>query len=246
MTRRKVRQNRLSAVCAFLLAAAAMVFGALSAQFCCAKEAPASAIQVKEESLHYLQDLRNQNIGRLKEINETLARKVEEAQTDSFEKEIGTLKAEQREHMLRQEFLDRLILQFDRKFNGNDLRGFLENTLKEMAKIDAISAADTGLWKFLRYASEAIAREPETREKVLPFLEGYMKQSVSNPVRPQDYLSSRNYTNGSKSETGSPLSRDTVGAIADQRTRQESKEEKTKQKTGNSKASAFTEQLKSL
>ncbi|NJM10278.1 MAG: hypothetical protein HC883_05305 [Bdellovibrionaceae bacterium] len=44
-----------------------------------------------------------------------------------------------------------------------------------------------------------------------------MNRSVANPIRPEDYLNSRNYTNGSKSESGKPLSRDEVGAVADRR-----------------------------
>jgi hypothetical protein len=89
-----------------------------------------------------------------------------------------------------------------------------------MAKVDAVSStADSGLWKFMRYAADAVRRLPEQKENILPFLEGYMSRSVSHPIRPEDYLSSRNYTNGAESESGSPLSREDVGAIADRRIR---------------------------
>jgi hypothetical protein len=179
-----------------------------------------SAVEIKSDSLRYLQDLRVENVKRLHEIDQTLSKKIEDAGSPDLEKEVGVLKADQREHLMRQEFLDRLIFQIDTKFGGGDLRVFLERALTEMAKVDAVSAtADSGLWKFMRYAADAVRRLPEQKENILPFLEGYMSRSVSHPIRPEDYLSSRNYTNGAESESGSPLNREDVGAIADRRIR---------------------------
>lgn len=174
--------------------------------------------EVKTETLRYLQDLRTQNVKRLKDIDDTLRNRIENAPPASLETEVQNLRTAKREHVLRQEFLDRLIFQIDTKFAGGDLRLFLERALSEMAKIDAISSqADTGLWKFLKFASDAVRRLPEQKENILSFLEGYMNRSVTNPVRPEDYLNTRNYTNGSKSEAGRPLNRDEVGAVADRR-----------------------------
>lgn len=177
-----------------------------------------SPVELKSDSLHYLQGLRSSNIKRLQEIDQTLEKRVEETPDTSLEREVSVLKADKREHMLRQEFLDRLIFQIDTKFSGGDLRAFLERALVDMAKVDAVSSqADTGLWKFLKYASDAIHRLPEQEQNTLPFIEGYMNRSVSNPIRPEDYLATRNYTNGVTSESGSPLERDEVGAYADRR-----------------------------
>lgn len=122
------------------------------------------------------------------------------------------------EHMLRQEFLDRLIFQVDSKFAGGDLRIFLEKALTDMAKVDAVtSAVDTGLWKFLKFAADAIHRLPEQKENIVTFLEGYMNRSISNPICPDEYLNSRNYTNGAASEAGTPIDREDVGSATERR-----------------------------
>lgn len=181
-----------------------------------AKEGPAA--EVKRETLLYLQDLRVQNVKRLKDIDATLSRKIEDTPPAMLEKEVSSLKVAQREHKLRQEFLDRLIFQIDTKFAGGDLRLFLERALTEMAKIDAVSSTvDTGLWKFLKFAADAVQKLPERKENILSFLEGYMNRSVANPIKPEDYLNSRNYSNGTRSESGAPIDRETVGEFADQR-----------------------------
>lgn len=174
-----------------------------------------SGKEVKTESLKFLQDLRIENAKRLKDVDESLRKEVEVGSTD-LAKDVSTLKAEQREHRLRQDFLDRLIFQIDTHFNGTDLRAFLEPALKEMAKIDAVSS-DSGLYVFMRYAAEAVNKLPEQKENILSFLEGYMRGSVSNPIPPKEFLASRNYSNGSQSESGEPLNREDVGAIADRR-----------------------------
>jgi hypothetical protein len=178
--------------------------------------------QVKSDSLKYLQDLRSQNVRRMQEIDQSISRKFEESAPAQIETEITTLKTAKKEHVMRQEFLDRLIFQIDTKFIGGDLKAFLERSLVDMAKIDAAnSAAETGIWKFMKYASDAIRRLPEQKENILSFLEGYMNRSVVNPVKPEEYISSRNYTNGATSEAGRPVSREDVGAIADRRIREQ-------------------------
>ena len=173
----------------------------------------------KSDSLKYLQELRNKESKRLREINDKLSKKMDEANTASLDDEMGTLKDQQKEHQLRQEFLDRLIFQVDTKFAGGDMRIFLEHTLIDMAKVDAVSTANSenGLWKFLKYSSDAIKRLPEQKENILAFLEGYMNRSVANPIPPQDYLATRNYTNGSASDSGRPLGREEAGTVADRR-----------------------------
>lgn len=176
-----------------------------------------SGIEVKAAALRDLQELRNENTKRLREIDQTMNRKIEEGGAN-LEKEVGDLRDTRREYMARLEFLNRLIFQVDTKFGGGDLRAFLERSLTDMAKVDAVSSnAETGLWKFMKYTADALRRLPEQKENILSFIEGYMTRSVTNPIRPEEYLSTRNYTNGAKSEEGSPLGRDEVGAIADRR-----------------------------
>lgn len=185
-----------------------------------------SALQTKADTLRYLQDLRTANVKRLREIDATLSQKIEIAKPSDIENEVRVLRSAKQEHMLRQEFLDRLIFQVDTKFVGGDLRKFFEVALTEMAKIDAItSPVENGLWKFMKFAADAVRRLPEQKENIVSFLEGYMNRSISNPVRPEDYLNSRNYTNGAASEAGKPLSREEVGAVAERRIREVTKDE---------------------
>jgi hypothetical protein len=172
---------------------------------------------VKSDTLDYLKELRNQNVKRLREIDQTLSNRIEETQGPTFEAEVSTLQSAKKEHMLRQEFLDRLIFQVDTKFRDGDLRAFMERSLVEMAKVDVSSQTQSGLWKFLKYAADAVRRLPEQKENIVAFLEGYMNRSVADPIRPEDYLSTRNYTNGAKSESGKPLNREDVGAVAERR-----------------------------
>lgn len=176
--------------------------------------------EAKAEALRYLQDMRVQNVKRLKEIDDTLRIRIEDSDPATLEFEVNRLKVAKLEHSMRQEFLNRLIFQVDTKFGGGDLRVFLERALNEMAKVDATqmnAGAETGLWKFLKFASDAVRRLPERKENILAFLEGYMHRSVANPIRPEDYLNSRNYTNGLASEAGRPLDRSEVGAVAESR-----------------------------
>jgi hypothetical protein len=177
------------------------------------------SFEAKGDSLRYLQELRNKESKQLLEINETLSHKMESTLSDGIDKEVGQLKTAQLEHQMRQEFLDRLIHQVDMNFRGGDLRAFLQKALVEMAKIDAITSAQSGhaLWKFLRYSADAIRSLPEQKENILAFLEGYMNRSVSNPIPPQDYLASRNYTNGTQSEMGNTMTAEAAGSIADER-----------------------------
>lgn len=177
-----------------------------------------STIEIKGDSLRQLQELRKKNVKRLAELDSTLAKKIEDTKAVEVESEVRRLRHEKQEHLLRQEFLDRLIFQLDTKFSGGDLRAFLERALVEMAKIDAASASSSeGLWKFLKYSADAIHRLPEQKENVLAFLENYMNMSISNPVLPEKFLATRNYSNGSRSESGSPMERDQVGDFAEKR-----------------------------
>lgn len=187
-----------------------------------------SSAEIKGDSLRQLQELRGKNVKRLAEVDSALSKKIEDTKSNNIEIEVQKLRVEKKEYLMRQELLDRLIFQLDTKFNGGDLRAFLERVLVDMAKIDAASSSSSeGLWKFLKYSSDAIRRLPEQKENILAFLEGYMNLSVSNPILPEVYLASRNYTNGSRSESGNPLERDQVGALADKRLRQISVNEKT-------------------
>jgi hypothetical protein len=108
---------------------------------------------------------------------------------------------QRRERLLRQEFLDRLVFQIDSKFQGGEIREFLHQTFLEMSLTEASSgASDTSLWRFLTYLSLAIKTLPERGENLISFVEGYMEFStISKPVRPDQFVSLRHYTNGTSS-----------------------------------------------
>jgi hypothetical protein len=172
--------------------------------------------QAKADALSHLQTMRLQNVKRLQEIDETLRLRFEDSDSTNLEVEVQRLKVAKREHSMRQDFLNRLIFQVDTKFGGGDLRIFLERALNEMAKVDATqtnASAEPGLWKFLKFASDAVRRLPEKKENILAFLEGYMLRSVANPIQPDDYLNTRNYSNGLTSDAGRPVDRSVVGDL---------------------------------
>lgn len=182
-----------------------------------AKPAP-NRLQTKSEALLHLRELRSQNVKRLKDIDDSLRNQIENSPVTALELEVTRLKTARKEYALRQEFLDRLIFQIDTKYTEGDLRAFLERSLTDMAKVDATSSTeDTGLWKFMKFAAEAIHRLPEQKENILFFLEGYMNRSIANPIRPEDFLTTRNYSNGATSESGKPMSREQAGDLADSR-----------------------------
>ncbi len=129
-------------------------------------------LEAKTEALSTLREMRNANVKRLIEIDNTVRARIEESPSLNVEFEISRLRIAKQEHALRQDFLDRLIFQVDTKFAGGDLRLFLERALTEMAKVDATAADQgSGLWKFLKFAAEAVRRLPEKNENVLAFLE---------------------------------------------------------------------------
>jgi hypothetical protein len=185
---------------------------------------PPSQVETKAELLKELQDLRAKNVKRLTEIDAALVKKLESSEMTNLVSAVDTLQSEKHEHLLRQEFLDRLIFQVDTKYTTGTPRDFVEHALIDMAKVDAGSAATVdngeGLWKFLKFASDAIHRLPEKKENVVAFIEGYMSHSIANPILPEAYLATRNYSNGAVSEQGRPASREVVGAFADRRLQQ--------------------------
>ena len=176
--------------------------------------------QTKGEALVYLQTMRENNVKRLRDIDQALRTKVgDEATADA---DIVALRSDRHEHLLRQEFLGRLIFQVDTRYAGGDMRLFLQQTLRDLARTDVIAGNDDdqSLWKFMKYAAEVLAGATEKREDALAFLDGYMQRSVSRPVAPKVFLASLNYSNGLRAEAGHPLRADLAGAIADQRTRE--------------------------
>lgn len=183
----------------------------------------------KQEAVNQLMSLKQDNHRKLREVdtrvrsllNTHKEMDLEEAATSSkasrafkaFEGEMEVLMAQRKERILRQDFLDRLLFQIDSKYGGGDLRDFLQNTLLEMSLTEATSpAGESPLWRFLTYLSLAIKTLPERNENILSFVEGYMEFStLSHPVRPDQFVSLRHYTNGATSLPGRPVDKAEVG-----------------------------------
>ena len=112
-------------------------------------------------------------------------------------------------------------MQVDTKFRGGDFRAFVEHALQEIKRIEEASPSENGdMSQFLNHAADTLHRLPEKKENVLSFLEDFISHSILKPVTPEEYLSSRNYSNGSVSESGKPLDRTEAGALAERRLRQ--------------------------
>lgn len=179
----------------------------------------------KSEAVGFFTSLKEQNTVRLQETDKTIMKKLDETKDtrtlSTLHTEIEKLRTDKRELMLRQDFLDRMILQFDSKYDGKHPREFLENALKSMAQVEISSDRPVTIWPFLDNLRRLIARVPDTQDRVLNLVEGYMKQtSIANPMMPDDFLKNVAYSNGSQSEGAAPMPRTEVGAFADKQLKQ--------------------------
>jgi hypothetical protein len=179
----------------------------------------------KTDAINFVVSLRDQNTKHLQEIDVALSRKVDETQTSAhltgIASEIDKLRMERSEYSMRQDFLDRLVFQFDTYYDGRNLKDFLERALLGMTKVEVRSTSDKNLWKFLNYLSLAMKNIPDRQSEPLSFLEGYMKQSsIQNPQPPEEYLSGMAYSNGAQSEAAHPMDRTQVGEFAEKRLKQ--------------------------
>lgn len=185
----------------------------------------------RQEALIEVRALIDSNHRRIEDIDKSIKKglmsvrglKLNEEQNlsprkfSALEKELESLSLQRREHLMRQDFLDRLSFQVDRHFQGGDLKAFLEIKILEMAQSEISSSRpDTNMWKFLSYLSLALKDLPERHEAPFAFIEGYMRFStLLNPTRPNDYMAKRSYTNGVKFETAEPMEADRVGEVVE-------------------------------
>lgn len=158
------------------------------------------------DPIGFFADLRELNTRRLVEIDKSIDQKVVQSNSmDSlshFETEIVSLQNQRTEYQYRQDFLNRIILQFDAKFRGGDVQSFLSMVLKEMAQVAAKSDDSSKiLWKFLNNMAISIGALPKGQTDVLKFVEGYMNMgSVKDPVDPAQFLSQLDYYNGAHAQ----------------------------------------------
>lgn len=153
-----------------------------------------------------LQAIKSDNMTRLQEIEKRIQAHLDQSQQNSLVStfnvsEIESLNEQRQERLLRQDFLDRLIFQVDTKYTTGDLRAFLSARLSEMARADLMSReSNQVMWKQMSYLSQALRDLPERDGNIVGFVEGYLKASPFNkPIKAEDYLKSRQYTNGRES-----------------------------------------------
>ncbi len=120
------------------------------------------------------------------------------------ESQIERLKKSQREHLLKQDFLDRLKVQVDNNYESykekENLQTFLVNILKRMVQIEKRQKPQT-MYKFLKYLSVAMEKLMEPTEYSIDFIEGYLRASTfEQPISPQVYRQMRHYSNGIDNE----------------------------------------------
>lgn len=181
----------------------------------------------RQEALSYLNSVKEENRKRLSEIDASIQGKMVDQSKSTeldqsltkFEKDIESLSRARKEHLLRQDFLDRLSFQIDSHYKGDDLKAFLQMRLMEMARVESTSLnSEDSLWKFMTYLSVAVKELPERGENLLEFVEGYMKySSILSPIKPGDFLARRHYTNGMSSVSSATAGRGELGEIVEQR-----------------------------
>jgi molecular chaperone GrpE (heat shock protein) len=202
--------------CLFALFAALVVTQALGA--------PAPS---RSEAVAFFSALKEQNTIRLQETDKAIGKKLDETETkgarllSAIHAEIEQLRSEKKELLLRQDFLDRMILQVDKNYDGQHPRQFLEGALKTMTKAEITSTTSSSIWPFLDNLRRLIARVPDNQDRVLSLVEGYMKQtSIANPMSPDEFMANVAYTNGSQSEGAKPMDRTVVGEYAEKQLKQ--------------------------
>lgn len=192
----------------------------------------------KEDALTGFRDFRAQNQRRLEDVDQKIRRSLDDQLRPQLTsnlniKDLENLKNQRQELLARQQFLDRLILQIDSKYRGGDMRRFLQERLSDMAQVDLLSA-DAGhdaLWKQMTYLSQALRDLPERDENLVSFVSGYLAaSSFKDPLKPEDYLKTRNFTNGRTSIAAAPVKAEDVGEAVEKRLDQiEKSSEKTQQ-----------------
>ncbi len=94
----------------------------------------------------------------------------------------------------QRQILDQLIFRIDSKWNGNNLKAFLETSLLEMAQTDLADPGQGTWWRFMIQASLALREAAEPGADPIRFLEAYMSDStVLTPKSVLDLLRSQNY-----------------------------------------------------
>lgn len=164
-----------------------------------------------------LQTLLTTNHQTLKKIDQKLKKEVQRKRRfpslPHLEDQVQKLSTVRREHLLRQDFLDRLKFQIDNNYKGKNLKGVIITALKKMTLIELKThSQDLSLWKFLKYLTLSMESLLEPNENPIEFIEGYLKTSrIIRPMAPHIYSRTRNYSNGIDNEAANPVDQENIG-----------------------------------
>lgn len=175
------------------------------------------------DALNYLKDVLKQNREQLDQVDGNFKKLLNRPINGNITREgqIKKVSDERHELVLRQEFLDRLVFRIDSRYLGGDLQQFLVTQLNDMVVVEASDAqGDTSLWKFMTSLASALHDQVERSENLAYFIEGYMKfSSISKPIRPDEYVKVRSYSNGQDSYSARPVAKENLGEIVERRLR---------------------------
>lgn len=129
-----------------------------------------------------------------KKIISSLAANGKVSELDAPLNEIAKHDDDRSELEARRRIVDQIIFSVDTKWNGSNLRGFLEGQLLDLAVTDLSEARQGGWWRFLIQAAVSLKETAEPGADPVKFLEAYMAESgVLEPKPAADVLKTRNY-----------------------------------------------------
>lgn len=148
--------------------------------------------------------------------------KFKDKSAEKIASRIAELEKKRAELIARRSFIDRLILAIDSRWDGENLKQFLEHQLLDMATADLTNPeGPSSIWKFILYASIVVREIPERNENPISILENYMESTaVLDPKPPAEFAAGRHYTNGSQSYTATPGDREKLGEYLESRLKQ--------------------------
>ena len=127
-------------------------------------------------------------------------------------KQIEPLGQLRKEYLMRLDLYNRVALGIESYYQGGELKVFLSGYLLKISEIELKNNPQDSLWRAAVYISRALEKVPERFEDPLEFLAAYVDFStLTQPKPPEDFVVTRNYTNGRDYEAGNPLPREKVG-----------------------------------
>ena len=137
----------------------------------------------------------------------------------SYAETLRNLSAKRAELLGKQKLLDQLAFQIDSKWNGSEMRTFLERTLLDMALGEMTDpSVNLNQALFYSYASIAVREIPEPTEDLIKFTIAYLQFSgLAKPRSPLAFINVRNYSNGTKSVTVKFTKADGISKLVERR-----------------------------